>query len=215
MHTAKLPYFERLMIFASLFSFGLLFYRCLFTLSFDYSFLLWNLLIAFFPYLISKQLEKCTSFNVKAFLLLFLWLLFFPCCIYLFTDMLQMHKTNFALVYDVPMFLSFAITGILPGLMSLKKTEMFLTRFIPGAHVRLSIFLFIFLSSFNIVLVRFLHLKSWNIITDCEKMLYASEKDILSPENNLEAWMAIFVLMLIIDLAYAGFKRLYRIERVR
>ena len=176
MSTVKLPFFERLMIFASMFSFGLLFYRCLFTLSIDYTFFLWNLLIAFIPYLISKQLLKYKSFNIKAFSLLLLWLMFFPGCIYLFTDLLQMHKTNFSFVYDVCLFLSFAITGILPGLMSLKQIEIFLNRHTTAFRAKITILLFIFLSSYNIVLARFLHLRSWNIITDFRQMLACFKK---------------------------------------
>ena len=215
MSSAKLPYFERVMMFASFFSFGLLFYRCLFSLSLNYTFFLWHLLIAFVPYVISKELLKCKTLNARAFALLILWLLFFPSCIYLFTDMLQMRKTNFPLVYDVCMFLSFAVTGILPGLMSLRKVEIFLSNHLPAFLVRLSILLFIFLSSYNIVLARFLHFRSWNIAADFRKMFHASEKDILSPQSNLHTWLTILTLVLLIDLIYAGFKQLNRLERIR
>lgn len=215
MSTVKLPYFERLMIFVSMFSFGLLFYRCLFTLSIDYTFFLWNLLIAFIPYLISKQLLKYKTFNIKAFSLLLLWLMFFPGCIYLFTDFLHMHKTNFPLVYDVSLFLSFAVASLLPGLMSLKQIEIFLNRHTSAFRTRVTILLFIFLSSYNIVLARFLHLRSWNIITDFRQMLYASKKEILFPESSLHIWLAILMLVLLIDLAYTGFKKLYQLEKVK
>jgi uncharacterized membrane protein len=215
MSSAKLPYFERVMMFASFFSFGLLFYRCLFSLSLNYTFFLWNLLIAFVPYIISKQLLKCKTLNARAFSLLILWLLFFPSCIYLFTDMLQMRKTNFPLVYDVCMFLSFAVTGILPGLMSLRKVEIFLSNHLPAFPVRLSILLFIFLSSYNIVLARFLHFRSWNIAADFRKMFHAAEEDFLAPQSNLHAWLTILTLVFLIDLIYAGFKHLNRFERIR
>lgn len=168
MGTAKLPYFERLMVFASMFSFGLLFYRCLFTLSFDYTFYLWNLLIAHIPYIISKQLLKCRNLNLKALILLFFWLISFPACMYIFIDITQMRKTNFPLVYDIFLVTAFAITGLLPGLMSLKKIDTYLKKYIPGFFVKLSVVLFIFLSSYNAGLVKFLHLNSWNIITGFE-----------------------------------------------
>lgn len=215
MKSDKLPYFERVMMFASFFSFGLLFYRCLFTVSFNYTFFLWNLLIAFVPYAISKQLSKRKILNLQAFLLLILWLLFFPSCIYLFTDMLQMHKTNFPAAYDVCMFLSFAVTGMLPGLMSLRKVETFLSRHIPPFFVRLSVLLFIFLSSYHIVLARFLHFRSWNITADLRKMFRASEEDILFPQSNVHAWITIVTLVILIDILYAGFKQLNRLERIR
>lgn len=215
MSAAKLPYFERVMMFASFFSFGLLFYRCLFTLSLNYTFFLWNLLIAFVPYIISKQILKRKTLNTQSFLLLIVWLLFFPSCIYLFTDMLQMQKTNFPMAYDVCMFLSFALTGMLPGLMSLKKVETFLSNHISAFFVRLSVLLFIFLSSYNIVLARFLHFRNWNIAANFRKMFHASEEDILAPQSNLHAWITILILVILIDLIYAGFKQLNRLERIR
>ena len=214
MPAGKLPYFERLMVFASMFSFGVLFYRCLFTLSLDYTFFLWNLLVAYMPYVVSKQLFKCGHLGVKAFLLIVLWLLFLPASIHLFTDMLQMHQTNFSIVFDAFLFLCSAITGILPGLMSLKNVETFLSKHVSAIVAKISIPVFIFLSSYSALSVRFLHLKSWNIVADFKKMLHASENDIRFPENNMHIWISILALVLLIDLLYKGFKRLYQLEKV-
>ena len=120
----KIPAFERLMIFSAFVSIGLLFYRCVFTLSFHYTYFLWNLLIAYVSYIMSKQLIKCKEINVKAMLLLCVWLLFFPACMYLFTDILQMHKTdNFSVFYDAFLYLSFAWNALLPGFNVIKKSR--------------------------------------------------------------------------------------------
>ena len=209
----KLPIIERLLIFMSLFCFGVLFYRCLFTLSLHYTFLLWNLLLAFVPYILSKELLKCRELNVKSVLLLFAWLMFFPACVYLFTDMLKMHETaDFAFVYNIALFACFAFTGLLPGLASLKKTEAFLMRHISPAFAKISILLFIFFSSYGICLARFLHLKSWNVITDFKEMLHASELNIAAPIDHLHIWLSIVIVVLLIDMAYAGYKKLYYVK---
>jgi uncharacterized membrane protein len=214
MRTKKLPILERLMIFLGLFCFGVLLYRCIFTWNLHYTFLLWNLLIAFVPYIVSKQLLKCKELNIKAILLLFIWMLFFPVCIYLFTDIVQMHSSDtFYFLYDALLFLSFAFTGLLPGLISLRQIETFLTKHAPGFFVKVSVLFFIFLSSYSICLVRFLHLKSWNIVIDFKKMFHASEKDILYPADHVRIWLSIFVLVLLIDALYAGFKKLYYFKR--
>lgn len=208
--SGKLPIFERLMMFLGMFCFGLLLYRCIFSLSFHYTFFLWNLLIAFVPYIATKHLLKCKTFNVKAFILLFTWLMFFPACIYLFTDMLQMKRTdNFSIVYDAALFSAFAFTGLLPGLISLKNMETFLKRYVSPGFVKGSVLFFIFLSSYGICLVRFLHLKSWNVITDFKLMLNASEYNILDPRDHMHVWLSIFIVMLLVDMAYAALKRMY------
>ncbi len=214
MNTGKLPAVERLMIFFGLISFSLLFYHCIFAFNLHYTFLLWNLLIAFVPYIISKQIVKCKQLNIKAFLLISCWLLFFPGCIYLFTDLMEISKTdNFSFLYDSIMFLSFAFTGLLPGLISLKLMETFLKRHLPDFYTKLYVLLFIFFSSYSVYLVRFLHLKSWNIIADSKKMLYASEHNILNPEDHIHSWLSILALVLLIDIIYFGFKKIYYFKR--
>jgi len=214
MRTKKLPILERLMIFLGMFSFGVLLYRCIFTWNLHYTFLLWNLLIAFVPYVISKQLLKCKELNIKAILLLFAWLLFFPVCIYLFTDIVQMHNSdNFYFLYDALLFLSFGFTGLVPGLISLRQIEMFLSKHVPNLFVKISVLFFIFLSSYSICLVRFLHVKNWNMVVDFRKLFHASERDILDPRDHVSVWLSILILVLLIDVLYTGFKKLYYLKR--
>ena len=211
----KIPAFERLMIFSAFVSIGLLFYRCVFTLSFHYTYFLWNLLIAYVSYIMSKQLIKCKEINVKAMLLLCVWLLFFPACMYLFTDILQMHKTdNFSVFYDAFLYLSFAWNALLPALMSLKKVEAFLRKHLSVFLVKVSILFFIFLSSYGICLVRFLHLKDWDIITNTKRFLQVSVNNILNPTDHIHAWLSIISLMLLLDVIYVGFKKLYFMRQI-
>lgn len=212
MNSKKLPAFERLIIFVSLASFGMLLYRCLFSMSFHYTFFLWNLLVAFVPYIVSKQLAKCKVFNFKSFLLLSAWLVLFPSCIYLFTDLMQIHKTDFPIWYDITMFSGFAFLGLLSGLMSLKQVESFLKQHASGFFVKVSVLFFIFLSSYSICVVRFLHLKSWNVIADSKKLFHASEHNIIDPQNHAYIWLTILLVVLLVDALYAGFKKLYRLK---
>jgi len=216
MKTDRLPAYERLMIFFGLVSFSFLFYRCIFTLNLHYTFFLWNLLIAFVPYIVSKQLLKYNELGIKAFLLLFVWLIFFPSCLYLFTDLLQIHKTdNFSIVYDIILFSSFAVTGMLPGLTSLKQVEAFLKKHMPVLLVRISVLIFIFLSSYSICLVRFLHLKSWNILADSKRLFYASKHNILYPQAHVDAWLSILALVFLINVIYTWYKKLYYLKKIR
>jgi len=203
------------MLFSAFVAFGLLFYRCVFTLSFHYTYLLWNLLIAYVPYILSKQLAKCKKINEKAMLLLAGWLLFFPACMYLFTDILGMKKTdNFPIFYDVFLYLVFSWNALLPALMSLKNVESFLRRHQSAFMVKVSILFFIFLSSYSICLVRFLHLKDWDIITNSKRFIQISVNNILNPTDHIHAWLSIISLMLLLDVIYVGFKKLYFMRQI-
>jgi uncharacterized membrane protein len=214
MKSMKLPAFERLMIFFSLLSFGLLLYQCIFTFSLHYTFFLWNLLIAFVPYVVSKQLLKCNELGMKAFLLLITWLVFFPSCVYLFTDLLQMNRSdNFSFLYNVMLFSSFAFTGLMSGLLSLRQVETFLKKHVPAFLVKISVLFFIFLSSYSICLIRFLHFRSWSVAADIRKMIHASEHNILDPENHVRIWLSILILVLLIDLLYVGLKKVFQLAK--
>lgn len=210
MKNKNIPAFEKLMIFSAFISFGLLFYRCVFTLSFHYTYFLWNLLIAFVPYLISKLLVKCKDLNVKTMLLVAAWLLFFPACVYLLTDILQMRKSdNFPVFYDAILYLSFAWNALVPGLMSLKNVEVFLRRHLSFFMTKVSVLFFIFLSSYAICLVRFLHLKDWDVVTNSKRFIQVSANNILNPTDHIHAWLTIISLMLLLDVIYVGFKKVY------
>ena len=125
----KLPAFERLMLFVSFTTIGLLFYRCIFTGSLHYTYFLWNVFLAFTPYLISKQLIKCRELNFKSIFLLSSWLILFPSCVYLFTDFLQIKQSdNFPIWYDVILYISVAINGLLPRFNVFKKDRAFFKR---------------------------------------------------------------------------------------
>ncbi len=216
MKTERIPAFERLMLFSGFIAFGLLFYRCVFTLSFHYTYLLWNLLIAYVPYIVSKQLVKCKKPNERAILLLSVCLLFFPACMYLFTDILQMHKTdNFPIFYDVFLYMVFSWNALLPALMSLKKIESFLRRYLSVFMVKISILFFIFLSSYSICLVRFLHLKDWDVITNSKRFIQISVNNILNPTDHIHAWLSVISLMLLLDVIYVGFKKLYYVQKIK
>jgi len=206
----KLSCFERISIFACLACFGLLVYRCIFSLSFDYTFLMWNLAVAIIPYLISKKLSTRKKPSLREFGLVLLWLLFFPCCIFLFIGLLQIHRhETFPFAYDLLLLVSFAIAGIIPGLMSLKKVEFFLGTYFHPFLVKLFIVSTIFLSSYNIALIRFLHLKNWDIAENEKKLPRVSHINPLSPEMTPDAWLQRIFLVVCIIIMYVIFNRFY------
>ena len=204
----RLPVFERLMVMSSLITFGLLFYRCIFTLSFHYSYFAFNLLLAFMPYIISKQLVKCEELNVKAVLLLSLGLIFFPNCVYLFTDILQIKQTdNFPLWYDIALYAAVAFNGLLPGLMALKKVEVFLKKHLPDSFVKTSILVCLFFSSYSTYLKKFLHLKAWNFPADTKKIYFVSKRNVLNPQDHVQIWISVFALVVLLNVLYEVFKK--------
>jgi len=209
MNNNKLPAFERLLLFSFLLIFGILFYRCIFSGSFHYTFLLWNLFLAATPYFVSKQLAKCKDLSFKAVLLLTSWLLLFPNSPYILTDIFHFSpKDNIPFWYDSLLFFSAAWTGLLPGLVSLGKVEAFLSNHLQKFWIKASIFFCLLLSGYGVYLGRFLRFDSWDVITDPKRLLAVSERNIFNPEQHLRLWVFVILFAISMDLLYVGFKNL-------
>ena len=209
MKNNKLPAFERLLIFSFCFTLGILFYRCIFSGSFHYTFLIWNLFLAVTPYVVSKQLVKCKELNVKAVLLLTSWLLLFPNSPYILTDLFHFSpKDNIPVWYDGMLFVSAAWTCLLPGLVSLRKVEAFLSSHLGRFWIRASIFFCLLLSGYGVYLGRFLRFNSWDVITDSKRLLAVSERDFFNPEQHIRVWSFVLLFAICMDVIYAGFKNL-------
>ncbi|MBS1746315.1 MAG: DUF1361 domain-containing protein [Bacteroidetes bacterium] len=209
MSIRKLPAFERLMLYVALLAFGFLFYRCIFAENFHYTFLLWNLLLAFVPYSISKKLQHKRDKKFSGILLLLGWLLFFPACIYPLTDILHLHITdNFSMVYDGIMIFTFGIAGLLPGMLSLKNIEIYLKKHTSGFFAKVSLLFFITLSSYSACLVGILHIRSWNIIFDFKRMIFASGRGLSNPADHFNIISFVLLFVMLMDVLYAGFKKI-------
>ena len=133
-------------------------------------FLIWNLFLAWIPYFIALALESAFQWSKSkwlALLMLISWLLFFPNAPYILTDLLHLksrHPVPFW--YDLMLFISFAWTGLLLGLLSLYEVQLFSKRRLDSTVSWILITSAIFLCSFGIYLGRCLRWNSWNILTN-------------------------------------------------
>jgi uncharacterized membrane protein len=158
-----------------------------------FSFLIWNLFLAWIPYLIalvlvffdrryppsslkgilSAKKESCgqrkpldwTVFWIIG--LLTAWLLFFPNAPYLVTDLL--HLQNRFVVphwYDVMVFTAFAWTGLLLGFCSLAIVQAYLGQYLNHFWIQGLSFFAIVLGGFGVYMGRFQRWNSWDILDD-------------------------------------------------
>src|SRR5687767_10553335 len=120
----------RLMMFvllagATVFSVAIWRVRVEFSASASYAFLIWNLFLAWIPFIISYFTYTLTINRRWVFLFIpiaaFLWLIFFPNAPYILTDFqhLAYHSSDLPVWYDVMMLVWFAFTGLLLGMVSL------------------------------------------------------------------------------------------------
>jgi uncharacterized membrane protein len=134
-----------------------------------YTFFVWNLFLAWIPFLLSNALlnmQKRQRSALSIGMMFFVWLLFFPNAPYIITDLFHLKKIqNIPLWFDLVLIVSFAWNGLMIGYVSLLKVQHFLTK---QFNLRISwvvILTVLCLSAFGIYLGRFERWNSWDILT--------------------------------------------------
>jgi len=133
-----------------------------------YSFLLWNLFLAWIPLLLAQLSYKAMLQRrlPLAYSSLVLWLLFFPNAPYIITDLLHLKDySQNILWFDSLLIFTFAITGLLIGLVSLNIVHKSLEIGFGKTLVWGMIIGSLILLGFGIYLGRYCRLNSWDLFS--------------------------------------------------
>jgi uncharacterized membrane protein len=160
----------KVMAISSALSVLLLYFRIQWSGNIHYIFLVWNLFLAWIPFLCALFLTEAKKQNSSKYILILLfgiWLLFFPNSPYILTDLfhLNMHS-GIPLWFDLVLILSFAWNGLLLGYSSLFEIQHFLKTYVSPRLVNCFIGVLMVLCSFGIYLGRYPRWNSWDIITN-------------------------------------------------
>ncbi|HYE72884.1 MAG TPA: DUF1361 domain-containing protein, partial [Blastocatellia bacterium] len=179
--------------------------RMVYTGSYRYIFLVWNLFLAWLPVvgaLTSYNLSNRTSKRVwlPVCLCACLWLLFLPNAPYLITDLVHLKARNdFLYWFDLVMFISFAWTGIFLGLVSLYLMQEVVKKVASVWASWVFVVIVIGLSSFGIYLGRFPRWNSWDIATQPTILMADIWERVTHPVAHLQtfAFSGLFSLFLL------------------
>ena len=153
-----------------------------------YLFLIWNLFLAWIPFVLSGVLNHIyqnAKKRVCVYILLglcgALWLAFFPNAPYMLTDFVHFSGRSFLNFsngvipfeawYDFIMFSSFIITGLLIGFISLRIVHLIVKNMLGTVWGWVFAFVSLGLGSYAIYLGRFIRLNSWDIWHNTAKLL--------------------------------------------
>jgi uncharacterized membrane protein len=136
-----------------------------------YAFLIWNLFLAWIPFMISYFTYGMTLRRKWIYVFIpaaaFLWLIFFPNAPYILTDFqhLAYHsKLDPPVWYDVMMLFWFAFTGLLLGIVSLFLMQEIIRQAFGRWVGWVFVALVTGLSSAGVYMGRFLRWNSWDIL---------------------------------------------------
>ena len=179
MYQQLLAYFShnkyRLMMFtllasATVFSVAIWRVRSEFSGSGRYAFLIWNLFLAWIPFIVSYFTYTMTLnrkwISVVIPCAAFVWLIFFPNAPYILTDFqhLAYSVSDLPVWYDVMMLVWFAFTGLLLGMVSLVLMQEIIRREFGRWAGWAFVALVAGLSSTGVYMGRFLRWNSWDIL---------------------------------------------------
>jgi uncharacterized membrane protein len=152
-----------------------------------YEFLVWNLILAWVPFVLALAAYACArrKLPVAAVVFSVLWFIFFPNAPYLLTDFIHLHETpETPLWYDALMLAAFAWTGLLLGLASLYLMQMIWRRTVGTIASWLGVAATLALGSLGVYLGRFLRFNSWDALVRPRSIAHVIATELENPFRN-------------------------------
>ncbi len=173
------PVSRRLIVLAlalsSLFAAMLLMARMSYTGRITYTFLPWNLILAWVPFVFSSMLEEFHRRKAPMLLLFALgfgWLVFYPNAPYIFTDFVHLkERANAPLWFDIALLSSFAWTGLMLGCISLYQIQDVIRARIGTFFGWVFVIFINFLCGFGVYVGRELRWNSWDVLTSTRELI--------------------------------------------
>lgn len=174
------------LLFASFASLTLVYIRFLLTDRLVFTFLIWNLFLAWLPYVIALLLsavdKRAKDSALKSVLMIiigFFWLLFYPNSPYIFTDFIHLINRSFGnpgqaelvdrntmLWFDIILNIAFAFIGHIIGLISLYFVHIIAKKRLGSVIAYLILASACLLAGFGVYIGRFARLNSWDLFID-------------------------------------------------
>jgi uncharacterized membrane protein len=206
---------QGMLALSMLFSCLLLLVRILYTGTWTYSSLGWNLFLAALPYGWTKlALFKRIWYRkrVLMFLHVSVWLLLIPNSFYILTDLFHLADwyNDFKVPgwYDLIVIVSFAWNGLLLGMMSVRQMEIFLEQELGRLPRLLFLCPVMLLNGLGVYVGRYLRFNSWDVITSPVRLISDIAGIFIHPMVNHYAWGMIICFSALMTLMYLTIKKI-------
>lgn len=180
-----------------------------------YTFLVWNLFLAWVP-LIAAALAFALArrgAGPLATVLILVWLLFFPNAPYMLTDFIHLHGDGPSpLWYDALMLSSFAWTALMLGFASLYLVHAIIRQRTGTAVGWIVVVCVLGLASIGVYLGRFARFNSWDVVARPHLVLSVIKQEMKSPIHDPRMVAALLVLTAAL---FVGYLVLYAFAALR
>ncbi|MCB9136203.1 MAG: DUF1361 domain-containing protein [Anaerolineales bacterium] len=192
------------LVLSTILSLGFFIGRVIWSDQATFTFLIWNLFLAWLPYLFSLAALVIHHWQPRWWWAVIppgaMWLLFFPNAPYILTDLMHLRQRSLPIWYDIGLLLTFALTGCFLGIASLRSMQKIVGAFVGKFLSWLFVLGTMGLTSFGIYLGRYLRWNSWDILTNPIQILRDIYHPIRHPFSNKEtiAFSVMFAAILFV-----------------
>jgi len=141
--------------------------RMIYSGSLGYIFLVWNLFLAFIPYLIAMHVQQKKTTGIPLIALALLWLLFLPNALYIITDLKHLRvRPPVPEWFDCLLLFCFSTLALLYGLFSFYTMNQVLKKYASKCIQNITLAGISMLVGFGVYLGREERWNSWDLFTN-------------------------------------------------
>ena len=201
----------RLLIASTCFSCLLVVLRIVHTGKPMFLWLIWNLFLAYVPYLLSSWLTLRRPTRWRLAIPSVIWLLFIPNSFYILTDLFHLIDCRSPRVpawFDLSLIFSFAWNGLLLGVLSVRQMEKLARPIIGNYWGGFFVYLVMGLSALGVYAGRYLRFNSWDILTNPFQLTLDMTHLIIHPFRSEQVWGMIACYTILLSFIYQMLKKL-------
>jgi uncharacterized membrane protein len=181
----------------------------------SFAFLVWNLFLAWLPYLLSLWAATIQRRHPRAWWRLLLpgalWLVFFPNAPYIVTDLLHLYdRPPVPLWYDLGLLAAFAFAGSFLAVASLHTMQVLVRRFAGHAASWVFALWAVGMAGLGVYLGRFERWNSWDLLLAPRAVLADAIEPILYPAHNVYTLGASGMFAALLLMVYMMFVAAYQ-----
>ncbi len=170
----------------------------------SYLFMIWNLFLAWIPYILSTRFIYIKNYRKLIQILFFFgWLLFFPNALYIVTDIIHLAQTQAApLWYDAVLLFASSLMGLVLAFASVINTEKYLCTIFSKKFITPIIIVLLFAGSFGVYLGRFERWNSWDVLHNPLNLGFDIAARFVFPISYTKAWVVTILLTCLYSLCW-------------
>ncbi len=166
-------------------------------------YLVWNLFLAWVPYIISSNFIKKEISLRKIIPIFLVWMIFFPNAPYLVTDIIHTVSSHpNVLWFESLLFFFYGWVGLLLAMLSLSHIHSYLKKHFSKIKSEISIFIICLISSFGIYLGRYERWNSWDLFLNPLGLMKHSLNISTSITHTFTPYLFIFVFSIFLYSIY-------------